>query len=791
MFFIISLVVVNQLHGQIIFPKASRIVDITLPPYEADNNGEIDATSAIQQAINDYTPGGWHIIYFPKGTYLVSNTIEWSRNSWSQGPVFQGYHMDSTIIQLKDECEGFTDPAAPKSVLWTGDGVAQKFDRGIRDLTVNTGTGNSGAIGIQFYSNNEGLISDVKIISGDRAGVIGLHMAYGSENGPLLVRNLYIEGFDTGIKTNALNSITLSNVELYNQKVIGLYNNAHVVNIENLMSTNTVMAVKNNSGTSTMTIINSNFNGGDPGTVAMENLGNMFARNIVATGYEKVLDFAGASETWDEKMTIEEYASHGVQHLFASPAKSLNLQIKQTPVFEWTTDTSLWVNVNDYGAVPDDNIDDSEAIQNAIDAGKPVVYIPRNGMYDIQGTIYLRGKVKHFLGTNAWFQGTGKIIVDEGDEPVVMIERMRRRNPNVTVAVENQSSRTLIIESCIFGTYRAIGSGEIYLNDVLGRVEMTNPQARIWSRHHNTEKPGDTNFNIKNDGATLWILGLKTESYGLKSWVLNGGSTEILGAHVYPQCTEKTTPMFKVENAKFSGAGIRETNYCNKETPRYYLEYIEETQNNITRVFSHDDAPAIGGGNGRGYSLYTSHVDGLEYPGNIDTLKAETIGSDRIRLSWEQVTGSTLGYYLERKFGTYWIMIDTIPETTSSYVDEGLSENTIYSYRLQAYNANGITAFSNIATDTTFIQNDIDLEKNVTVNIFPVPAKNILTIELNSSSTGLENIKVFSLDGRIQLVQEIRNPVETIELASFDEGMYILQLTGSEKMIRRIIVVKK
>ena len=60
---------------------------------------------------------------------------------------------------------------------------------------------NPGAIGIRFNASNQGPIRNVRIASGDGEGVNGLDLGHTDEIGPLLVRNLVVDGFDEGIRT--------------------------------------------------------------------------------------------------------------------------------------------------------------------------------------------------------------------------------------------------------------------------------------------------------------------------------------------------------------------------------------------------------------------------------------------------------------------------------------------------------------------------------------------------------------------------------------------------------------
>ena len=479
--------------------------DISFPRVRGGNHlakilsigGQAIVSGIIQQVIDDNTPEGWKIIYFPAKTYLVDTTLEWkSPQGRSQGSVFQGYHRDSTIIKLTDNNPDFQLEIVERPVLWTGESVAQKFDRGIRDLTVHTGSGNPGAVGIEFISNNERLISRVTIISGDGKGNIGLNMS-GGENGPLLVSQVVIDGFNTGIKIGVLNSVTLSGITLHNIGDRGIVNASHVCSIENLTSTLQGKVVTNINKSAYLTLINSTLTGGSPDLPAIDNSGALFVRNVRTEGYGKAIKHMYSAEPDADSGYIEEATSHGVVSLFPGPRKSLNQSIKLPPEVPWKTDLGEWINIQDNGAIPDDDRDDSESRQAAVDAGGTTVYIPNNGRYLIKDTVYIRGKVNRFLGTNAWLQGYGSIILADGTPGVVKVERMRRQNPSQYIRVEKHSSRTLVIESAIFHYIIGKGSGEIYASDCLGEIHLLNPAVSMWCRHHNSEDPADTHWNIK------------------------------------------------------------------------------------------------------------------------------------------------------------------------------------------------------------------------------------------------------------------------------------------------------
>ena len=81
-----------------------------------------------------------------------------------------------------------------------------------------------------------------------------------------------------------------------------------------------------------------------------------------------------------------------------------------------------------------------------------------------------------------------------------------------------------------------------------------------------------------------------------------------------------------------------------------------------------------------------------------------------IDLTWIDNANNELGFQLERRIGNGpWAVLDgnVIPDVVS-YTDEGLLENTEYSYRVRAFNIFGISEYSNEVTITT-LENPLEL----------------------------------------------------------------------------------
>ena len=153
------------------FPRDAGVHDVKAD-YGAKGDGVTDDTAALQKAFSDWSNKHMEIVYLPAGTYLVSDHL-----SFYEWIFVQGAGHDRVTIKLKDRCAGFQDPAKAKAVVGTlpvnhGDRMNMNFSTHLLGVTIDTGKGNPGAIGIEFMSHNGGGMEDVAIRSGDGSGVL-------------------------------------------------------------------------------------------------------------------------------------------------------------------------------------------------------------------------------------------------------------------------------------------------------------------------------------------------------------------------------------------------------------------------------------------------------------------------------------------------------------------------------------------------------------------------------------------------------------------------------------------
>jgi Pectate lyase superfamily protein len=533
--------------------------------YGAKGDGVTDDTAAIQQAMNAN-----RFVYLPQGIYLVSTTLQ----TRPKKMVLQGESQTRTVIRLKNNAAGFTDPATPKPLITTFEGgsTGQAFQNLIANLTVEIGSGNVGAIGIRLTNNNQGGIRNVTIRSSDpdRQGRTGLALTQ-QWPGPGLVKHVSIEGFDYGIRVaNPEYSYVFEDLTLQNQRIAGIDNNANILSIRKLSSINIVPAIQNSGDDrSIVLVLDSDLKGGSPSHSAIESrYGTLYARNIVTAGYRSAIQNSNTVIPGD---AVAEYSSSKSCNSLSSTSTSLNLPIQDTPKVDYGS-LRDWVSVTQYGANGNDDQDDTAAIQRAIASGKPTLYFPR-GTYTISQTLHVGSSVKTITGLYSTLsiasplQNSSQPVFrfEQGAKDTVALEQFFGNYGQGSFHwIEHASAGTLVLRNFILGSgkaYRNTQFGRLFVEDVSAGDWVFDRQP-VWMRQIN---PENTTTKMVNQGGTVWILGLKTEKEGTALETRNGGKTEVLGGLIYPaggsDRIPPDQPAFINNESQLSIAAIGESNH--------------------------------------------------------------------------------------------------------------------------------------------------------------------------------------------------------------------------------------
>jgi len=578
---------------RLVFPDDPAVLNVKRD-FGAKGDGKTDDTVALQKAIdassNRSGGQGTKLLYLPNGIYRITSTLVVSAGV---GPWVYGETRDGVILRLDDGVPTNITAVVRTHPSDTKPTSADFFMRNFCNFTIDVGN-NPYVDGIRWYGNNSSLLKYVRITGN---GNVGVNAGFLGQNGPNLIQDVVVEGsFDTGVRCAWSWGQTLSRVTVRNARKLGVYVNATAVGIEDLVVENTPIALHNeypNNWTwwgGVVALVRGRFTGSDPNKPAINNTSVLYARDVIATGFKQVVSSTTSGGDLIGS-TLTEYVSHPVKKLFSdSPDSSFALPIRTEPQVPWETNLDHWVCVNNFGAVPGDNRDDTAAFQAAIDAaakeGKTTVYLRGIGghdpnWYSLNGEVRVHGSVRHIIGLGFGriiSNAKGRFVVDDNSAPVVKFQHLQAFGGKPPEVVNRSTKNTLVVESCDL-TVIGEGRGDIFVTDCPAKIELNSHDQSLWARQLNPEGDSDIGL-VRNHGGRLWTLGVKHEGRGVRFLTDQGGFTEIIGLFNYAPdiATNDFRPAFDIQDASFCAMGVREISFGQTYPVKVRERRVEDTR---------------------------------------------------------------------------------------------------------------------------------------------------------------------------------------------------------------------
>jgi hypothetical protein len=158
----------------------------------------------------------------------------------------------------------------------------------------------------------------------------------------------------------------------------------------------------------------------------------------------------------------------------------------------------------------------------------------------------------------------------------------------------------------------------------------------------------------------------------------------------------------------------------------------------------------------------------LPVPAAPSNLIAEPISKSQINLSWTNNADNAIGFSIERSpdGNTNWIEIKTVGADTITFQNMSLSSSTIYYYRVRAFNAQGNSNYSNIASATTF--SDIPVPGAPTFLAADAESSSQITISWTDNSNNEEGF----------LIERSPDGLNWAEIGNVGTNIYNYQNTG-------------
>lgn len=566
-------------------PDGANIINVK--QFGAKGDGSTDDTKAILLAIEQLPPFDvrhpWQtkIIYFPSGTYIVTDTISRRDPSgkYQPGLILIGETQGNTVIKLADNSPGFQDKARPKPLIFTASGLLGGDSRAggkdpvrgegndayvnfLENLTIEIGKANSGAIGLDYLGNNIGAVRDVAIRAIDR-GQIGLSMTR-KWVGPALIQRVRIDGFDIGIDVSGTEySVTLDDVSVSRSRQFGLRNRSNSVPFVDLkVDAESGVGIANLGSQALMTGIRAQLRG--RGAVAFQNTGWANVQSVDASKF--VLEPLGLSAA--DLDGVYEGDRRVSNSLWRLPIASSSIP---------SASSQEWANVQEYGAVADPSVDSTRAIAAAFRSGAKAVFFP-TGQYKVTGTIAVPAALERIdgmfstifaepaPGRTAGLPKYPLFTTGPRSAPLVLRRLIVEGRGGSYGVVEHQANSPLLIQDIVASgvglLMRAKDGGPVFAENVscTGGIRLSG-SAGIWFRQLNVEAHGTM---IENDGAPLWVLGAKTEQTLSLVSARNQADIELVGGLVYRVKPDaKEVPLLISENSRLVASYAEEAFFPN------------------------------------------------------------------------------------------------------------------------------------------------------------------------------------------------------------------------------------
>jgi hypothetical protein len=175
-------------------------------------------------------------------------------------------------------------------------------------------------------------------------------------------------------------------------------------------------------------------------------------------------------------------------------------------------------------------------------------------------------------------------------------------------------------------------------------------------------------------------------------------------------------------------------------------------------------------------------------------LTATATSETAILLEWEDITDNETGFEVEVSdaFNGDYTLLTTVGVNVTSYEHTGLTPSTGYYYQVRAINDQDVSAYSNRAFAFTTIVNTDDLLDNASLEIFPNPAKEQLTIKWNQPVAG--NIRFVLLNNIGQSVLETSSSGQLLQqqlsVEQYPNGIYWLKIESDTDLLSYKVVIQ-
>ena len=356
-------------------------------------------------------------------------------------------------------------------------------------------------------------------------------------------------------------------------------------------------------------IVDSHFENGTASNAGVRiNDGFLFARNVELLGYGagiKKGDSTVAASGMIAEYSSGSFKAFSESRVRSGIVKSMNMTVEDYPLIAWEENFNDWANVNDYGVVGDGVTDDMAAVQLAMNAGKKVVFFPKNN-YRISGTVSIPSTVTQVQGAGVWIEAGGvKFDVNALAQGTLLLKDLELASGSIKHSVK----RHLFLESTssagnVYTSFLTDSGAKVFTNNTHGfaRLDGTIKHIKAYVRWVNNEKADYFQLNA-GINSSLWVFGFKTEKTFSVIKARDGAKMEVLGGLLNRYSTDVEPDPVGILNDNSDLSVIAATN----GPDRNWNPMIKDIQGSVTKSWLMSEFPFRGWGTNIVIPLYISY----------------------------------------------------------------------------------------------------------------------------------------------------------------------------------------
>jgi hypothetical protein len=151
----------------------------------------------------------------------------------------------------------------------------------------------------------------------------------------------------------------------------------------------------------------------------------------------------------------------------------------------------------------------------------------------------------------------------------------------------------------------------------------------------------------------------------------------------------------------------------------------------------------------RGYTMLEEYLNSIEFTNLVEGINLTPTIENDLKISWAGCFMSEDGYIIERaEAAGEFVVLDSVGSNIHYYLDSTVSENTLYRYRVRAFNMYAESEYSSEVTFDPVSVNDFEMDPG-SFNIYPNPIRDEGHVEFYLKEGTSVDISIIDMNGRV------------------------------------------